>query len=146
MSEGYMYTQGDILIEPYKFQKITKLKVIRELNEHAKLYVCGIIDEENIDTYVERADEDSNISLSLKDENNAVTNIFQGIVTNISVNADKDVRTMEIEALSRTFLMDIKKVTRSFQDENSTYGDIFGIVDSGYSNIQMSDNITKELN
>ncbi|GEA29414.1 contractile injection system protein, VgrG/Pvc8 family [Clostridium diolis] len=143
MSEGYMYTQGDILIEPYKFQKITKLKVIRELNEHAKLYVCGIIDEENIDTYVERADEDSNISLSLKDENNAVTNIFQGVVTNISVNADKDVRTMEIEALSRTFLMDIKKVTRSFQDEDSTYGDIFGIVDSGYSNIQMSDNITK---
>ncbi len=142
MSGEYAYTQGDILIEPYKFQKITKLKVTRELNEHAKLYISGIIDEENIDKYVETADEDSNISLSLKDDNNSVTDIFQGVVTNISVNADKNVRTLEVEALSRTFLMDIKKISRSFQDENSTYGDIFNVIKSGYNNIQMLDNIT----
>ncbi|OOM82375.1 phage late control protein Gpd [Clostridium puniceum] len=142
MSEEYMYTQGDILIEPYKFQKITKLKVTRELNEHAKLYISGIIDEENIDKYVETADGDSSISISVKDDKNTVTNVFQGVVTNIQVNANNDVRTLEIEALSRTFLMDIKKKSRSFQNENSSYGDIFTDVNSAYSSIQMLDYIT----
>lgn len=142
MSEEYVYTQGDILIEPYKFQKITKLKIIRELNEHAKLYISGIIDEENVDKYVENADADASISISIKDDQNAVTNVFQGVVASILVNANNDVRTLEIEALSRTFLMDIKKKNRSFQNESSSYGDIFTVVNSEYSSIQMLDYIT----
>lgn len=142
MSEEYMYTQGDILIAPYKFQKITRLKVTRELNEHAKLYISGIIDEENADKYVETADAESSISMSVKDDKNSVTNVFQGVVTNIQVNANKDVRTLEIEALSRTFLMDIKKKSRTFQNESSSYGEVFNIVNSGYNSLQMLDSIT----
>ncbi|MCB2343277.1 contractile injection system protein, VgrG/Pvc8 family, partial [Clostridium estertheticum] len=142
MSEEYMYTQGDILIAPYEFQKILKLKVTRDLNEHAKLYISGIIDEENIDKYVETSDEKSSITISLKDDKDAVTDVFQGVVTNIQVNANKDVRTLEIEALSRTFLMDIKKKTRTFQDKNSSYGEIFNIVNGEYTNINILDSIT----
>ena len=142
MSEGYVYTQGDILIEPYKFQKITSLKVVRELNQHAKLYVSGIIDEENVDKYVETADADASISISVKDDQNTLANVFQGVVASIQVNANNDVRTLEIQALSRTFLMDIKKKSRSFQNENSSYGDIFKAVNSEYSSIQMLDYIT----
>lgn len=143
MSEEYAYTQGDILVEPYKFQKIIKLKVTRELNEHAKLYISGIIDEENVDKYVENADGDASILISVKDDKDSVTNVFQGVVTSIQVNANNDVRTLEIEALSRTFLMDIKKKSRSFQNENSTYGDIFKAVNAEYNSIQMLDYITK---
>ncbi|WP_253206000.1 phage tail protein [Clostridium estertheticum] len=61
---------------------------------------------------------------------------------NIQVNANKDVRTLEIEALSRTFLMDIKKKTRTFQDKNSSYGEIFNIVNGEYTNINILDSIT----
>ncbi|WAG55264.1 phage late control D family protein [Clostridium estertheticum] len=142
MSEEYMYTQGDILIAPYEFQKILKLKVTRDLNEHAKLYISGIIDEENIDKYVETSDEKSSITISLKDDKDSVTDVFQGVVTNIQVNANKDVRTLEIEALSRTFLMDIKKKSRTFQDKNSSYGEIFNIVNGEYNNINILDSIT----
>jgi len=142
MSGEYMYTQGDILVAPYKFQKITKLKITREVNEHAKLYISGIIDEENADKYVETADADTNIALSVKDDKNSVTHVFQGVVTNIQVNANRDVRTLEIEALSRTFLMDISKKSRTFQNESSGYKDVFNIVNTGYKNIQMLDKIT----
>ena len=77
MSEEYAYTQGDILVEPYKFQKIIKLKVTRELNEHAKLYISGIIDDENVDKYVEKADGDaSTINVSVKDDEGTVTNVI----------------------------------------------------------------------
>lgn len=142
MSGEYMYTQADILVSPYKFQKITKLKLVRELNEHAKLFISGIIDEENVDKYVETADEQSSISIRVKDDKSDVTSIFQGLVTNIKINVDKDVRTLEIEALSRTFLMDLKTKDRTFQNENFSYGDILGIVNTSYSSLQMMDNIT----
>lgn len=142
MSEEYVYTYGDISISPYKFEKITKLKLIQEINEHAKLQISGIISDENADKYVEEADEDDIINVSIKDDEDNVTTLFEGIVTNISINVKNNVRTLEIEALSQTFLMDIKKNSCTFQDENLTYEDIFRKIDSGYAGIVMLDNVT----
>ena len=76
MSVEYMYTAGDILIEPYKFQKITKLKLIRELNEHAKLYISGIISDENVDKYVETAGAEETIKVSVKDDGGNTTDFI----------------------------------------------------------------------
>jgi len=142
MSEEYMYTQGDILIEPYKFQEMIELKVTREINEHAKLYISGIISDENVDKYVEEAGADETIKVSVKDDEDNTTTLFEGIVTKVGIKAKNDVRTLEIEALSKTFLMDIKKINGSYQNENLTYGDIFNQKNSGYGNVVMVDNIT----
>ena len=144
MSEEYMYTQGDILIEPYKFQKITKLKIIKELNEHGKLYISGIISDENVDEYVETAGADETIIVSVKDDEDNITDLFQGIVTKVGIKAKNDVRTLEIEALSKTFLMDIRKNNSSFQNENLTYDDIYNQKNNGYDNVVMVDNVTNE--
>lgn len=141
MSEEYAYTYGDILISPYKFKKIKKLKITREINEHGKLYISGIISDKHIDKYVEVADGEASIKVSVEDDD-GVTDLFEGIITNISINASSDIRTLEIEALSKTFLMDIEKKSRSFQKEAYTYDDVINIVNSGYSNIQMIDNVT----
>lgn len=142
MSEEYVYTYGDISISPYKFEKITKLKLIQEINEHAKLQIRGIISDENADKYVEEADESDIIKVSVKDNEGNVTDLFEGIVTNISINVRSNVRTLEIEALSQTFLMDIKRNNGTFQNEEFTYKDIFEKINSGYGDIQVVDNIT----
>lgn len=142
MGQEYVYTYGDIIISPYKFEKIKNLKITRELNEHAKLQISGIISDENVDRYVEVADADEIIKVSVKDDEGNVTDLFEGIVTNIGIKASSDVRTLEVEALSKTFLMDIKKKNRSFQDENYSYDDVFNIINKGYSNVQIVDNIT----
>lgn len=108
MSTEYVYTLGDILIKPYEFQKITNLSIIKELNEHAKLSMSGIISDENSDKYVEEAEAEETIKVSLKnDENNKIT-LFEGIVTKVSIKANNHVRTLEVEALSQTFLLDLK--------------------------------------
>ena len=142
MSEEYTYTNGNIVVSPYAFLKINKLKITREINEHGRLYISGIINDETADKYVEIANAEESIKVSVKDDEDNITDLFQGIVTNISINVSNDVRTLEIEALSKTFLMDIQKKSRSFQNENSSYEDIINIVNSEYSNIQMIDNVT----
>ncbi|MBN1055188.1 phage tail protein [Clostridium botulinum] len=144
MSNGYTYTQGDILIEPYRFQKIIKLKIIRELNEHARLYISGIIDDESADKYVETADSESSIKISLKDNNGTVISVFEGIITNIGINTVNNVRTLKIEALSRTFLLDIKRKNRTFQNENYTYKNVFSEVIKEYNDVQILNYITNQ--
>ena len=142
MSEEYVYTQGDIIVEPYKFQKITKLKLVNELNEHSKLCISGIISDENSDKYVEEAEAEETIKVSAKDnENNEIT-LFEGVVTKVGIKASNDVRTLEVEALSKTFLMDIKKINASYQNENLTYAKLFKQKNSSYSDVVMVDNIT----
>lgn len=141
MSRDYTYTQGDILVGPYKFQKIRKLKIVRELNEHARLFISGIISDKHIDKYVEETGATETIKVAVKEEDN-ITTIFEGIVTKIGIKASDDVRTLEIEALSKTFLMDTKKISCSYQNENLAYSDIFNLKNSLYENAQMVDNIT----
>lgn len=143
MSEGYVYTYGDILASPYKFKRVTKLKITREINQHAKLVIAGIINDEASDKYVENADDEAGIKVSVKNDKGRITDMFYGIVSNISINADNDVRTLKIEALSNTALMDIDKKSRSFQDKSYSYKDIIDIVNKGSKNAQVLDNATK---
>ncbi|EHI97923.1 hypothetical protein CDLVIII_1221 [Clostridium sp. DL-VIII] len=142
MSEEYVYGQGDIIVEPYKFQKLTKLKIINELNEHSKLWLSGIISDENTDKYVENAEAEETINVSLKDDDGNTTVLFNGYVTKIGIKAQNDVRTLEVEALSKTFLMDVRKVSGSYQDTKLTYGEIFKKKNASYGDLVMVDNIT----
>lgn len=142
MSMDYVYTQGDILVEPYKFEKILNLKLIREVNDHAKLYIKGVILDELIDTYVEQAGASSSIKISLKDNEGNITEIFNGGVVDISINSFNNVKTLEVSAMSNTYLMDIEKKSRSFQGDNLTYRQIFNTINSAYGNVQMIDYVS----
>ncbi|MFR0049015.1 MAG: phage baseplate assembly protein V [Clostridium butyricum] len=144
MSEQYVYEYKDINVSGYDFEKIIELKILREINEHAKLKIRGIISEENEDKYVEEANDKSFINISVNDNENNIKNLFQGIVTDISIDTQNNVRILEIEALSRTYLMDIKKMVRTFQDENYTYMDVINILNNENGNVLAMDNITDD--
>lgn len=144
MSEQYVYEYKDITVSGYDFEKIIELKIVREINEHAKLKIRGIISEENEDKYVEEANDKSFINISVNDNENNIKNLFQGIVTDISIETQNNVRILEIEALSRTYLMDIKKMVRTFQDENYTYMDVINILNNENGNVLAMDNITDD--
>lgn len=143
MTYNYAYTYGDIIVSGYEFVKITHLKIERKINEHAKLYIKGIINSDKGDKYVESVTSQSFIKVSVKDEKNSIKDLFQGVITNISIDSGNDVKQLEIEALSQTFLMDIKKKNRSFQNESSTYRNVIDIVNSDYNNIQIKDDVTE---
>ncbi|AOR25010.1 hypothetical protein [Clostridium taeniosporum] len=56
--------------------------------------------------------------------------------------AKNHVRTLKIEALNKTSLIDIRKTNGSFQNFNITYGDIFNPKNSKYSDVAIEDNVT----
>lgn len=142
MSEEYVYTQGDILVEPFDFQKIIDLSIISELNEHTKFSISGIISDENVDEYVENTGANETIKVSIRDDEDNTTTLFEGIVTKIGIRADNNVRNLEIEALSKTFLLDIRKNSASYQKEEYTYSDIFEQINNEYDDVAIVDNVT----
>ncbi|GAA0078124.1 hypothetical protein UT300005_25020 [Clostridium sp. CTA-5] len=142
MDNWYTYTQGDILIEPYNFLKILELKVVKGINQHGKFYIKGIISDEFSDEYVENAGSYQIIKASLKDDKENITKIFHGIVTHIAIDSFNNIRTLEIEAQSETFLMDLEKKSRSFQGDYVTYSEIFNNINKSYGDAKMVDYVT----
>ncbi|MHC1686032.1 MAG: phage baseplate assembly protein V [Clostridiaceae bacterium] len=142
---GAVYTYGDIIVEPYKFEKVIKLKITSELNEHSKLVISGILPEEKMDEYVENASGNEVITVSIK-KGEGKSIIFTGMVTNILVEASMDVRSLTVEALSITYKMDIKKKKRSFQNKSTLYSGIFNKITGEYANSQAIDEASKGAN
>lgn len=144
MSYEYVYTYGDIIVSNYTFNKILELKITRNMNEHASLYLKGIIDYEDGDSYVENANDKSYIKVSIKDDKENVRDLFYGIIVNISIASNNGIKTLEIQSLSETFLLDTKRKKRTFQDENETYANVIESVNADYDNCIMSDNATND--
>ena len=136
------YTYSDISISPYKFEKIINLSISRGMNDHASLYLYGTIPEDELDKYVENASDGESVGIFVND-GGAVVPLFQGAVTKISVSVVANVRCVAIEALSSTFLMDVKKKDRSFQNKDSLYSDIFKKVTGEYKKGEVIDEASK---
>ena len=133
------HTFANVFTSPFEFKKISSLKIIQELNQHTKLYLNGIIPEEKIDQYVENAEDGEIIEVFYGHDS---TVLFQGIVTNMAVHAAMNMRSMTIEALSSTFLMDVKKNSRSFQNKNETYTELFSRLTNAYPHSDIIDEAT----
>ena len=43
MSGGHIYNYADIVVSNYDFNKIIDMQITRKLNEHAKLYLKGMV-------------------------------------------------------------------------------------------------------
>lgn len=133
-----IYTSADIKVAPYQFEHILDMHLIKQLNEHVKFSIRGIIAEEKLDKYVERTDEDEQIEVFLKNAKRSVR-LFQGVVTDISVKAVNGVRELTIQAVSSTFRMDIQKKRRSFQNTGQSYKQLFSHVTGAYARAEMID-------
>ncbi|MDR1702242.1 MAG: phage late control D family protein [Sporomusaceae bacterium] len=111
---------------PYDFKDIQKLKISQDINEHARLFICGTLPEASAgQNYVQRTDEFTAAALHYIDGTMSPQCIFRGIVTGIRQETRAEVTYLEIEAVSASFLLDIKKHSRPFQCETKTYSHIF---------------------
>lgn len=136
--DNTVYNYGHIGISPYEFEEINDLKVTKTVDEHALLYVSGIVPEEKVDEYVENSNENERICVYINGDNGSEL-VFQGMPSKISIKAEGNVRRIELTAISLTFLMDIKKKKLTFQDKGKTYSSIFSELTAGYENASVID-------
>ncbi|WP_058486165.1 contractile injection system protein, VgrG/Pvc8 family [Defluviitalea phaphyphila] len=117
-------TYQDIKVEiPYKIKTITKIAVEKKINEHGKAEIQGILEEDVQDDLIMNASLKDKVEIKCKAKKEQT--IFTGVVIDIKLKHVNKVKYIKIKALSHSFLMDIKKKSRSFQNKDNTYENIF---------------------
>ncbi|WP_213431245.1 contractile injection system protein, VgrG/Pvc8 family, partial [Paenibacillus dendritiformis] len=128
-----VYTSANVVVAPYQLERLLELRLIKQLNEHVKLSVSGIVPEERLDQYVDEADDHTQLEVYVQEGERQIV-LFQGVVTTMAVQANRNVRTLTIEATSATILMDLRKKSRSYQNAGVAYRDLFAQLTGAYAN------------
>jgi len=110
-------------LQQYTVKSLKELEIKQMLNEHSSMHITALLYDEQKDNDIYDTKAGTQIALEQKSgEQNEL--LFQGIVTKIAIEKKQDIYYLNIEALSNTYLLDIKKVSQSFQNVNMTYIDM----------------------
>ncbi|BAU27199.1 late control gene D protein (GPD) [Aneurinibacillus soli] len=137
---------NNLEIKPFQLVNLQKLKIIKKMNDHARLFFTGIVSEELKDSYVEVTEAQTNVQVNCIDKENKRIPLFAGVIINVEIKAVRDIYYIEVEAMSHTYLLDIKRKNRSFQNENMPYSALLKEIVSDYSNVDVVDEITEGAN
>ena len=142
---------------PYQLMKIVDIKIENKPNKHGYLYLKCLIDESiNFDSAIKASTEDEicvyeekeeandkeTVNINEVNERNSIR-LFYGIVQNVKTTNVNSVYYLEIQALTSSSKLDIKKKSRSFQNVNMTYDNLIDEILKDYSGFSFSQNVGK---
>lgn len=131
-----------IRVNGYNLESIKNLRIETNINEHAILKLTGILKNEDKDKAVNLTTNNKTIEVYYE-ENESIT-LFNGVVTNIAIDVELDVYTLNIEAKSMSYLLDIKSKSKSFQDIAMTTHNLIDSIMQEYSKSNYILNIPNE--
>ena len=140
---GIVTTYHNLQIEPFKLVSIQELTLIKKMNEHTTLRFTGIVPEEARDTYVEMTEARSAIEVNQLNHLGVPTPLFKGVILNVQVSAIRGIYSIEVEAASSTYQLDIKQKNCSYQDKTMTYTSLFKLLNPFYPGLDIIDEATK---
>jgi len=123
---------------PYEIKYLCDLKIIKEINDHGKIFITGVIPEGKKDGCMQDASLNDIIEVSQKDG----INLFKGVITRVEVKSVRDIYYIHIEGVSCTYELDIKKTKRSFQNKDMTYNELVNKVLKNYPDADFIDTAT----
>lgn len=110
---------GNLTIAPFELEQILEIKMEQKMNEHATLYLNGILKDGVADTIV--ADMTEKTSITFKHDDKV---IFCGILQDINVILENAVYYIKASAVSHSILLDLKPMKRSFQEKGQSFDKI----------------------
>ncbi len=120
-----------LLVHPFEDMQILDYTSVQQENEHARARIRGMIPFDKKDRYADTARKElwlQIVALSAQGEEI----LFYGIADHVRIEVRSGTAMMDVSVSSGTLLMDIQRHTRSFQDEEFTYGDLLDICNEEY--------------
>lgn len=136
-SVGMAISSHKLRFEPYELVDIIEVRMSNRINEHAKLYIKGVLalggqqqssEGQEEDQTVQQTNAGETAALYSIDEEGNIERLFQGIIRSIKQTQTTDLKYIEVEVFSSSYLLDIKKKSCSFQQMTATYDDIIALV------------------
>ena len=145
-SDGPAITGHKLKFVPFDFSDILEVSIEQNINEHARLYIKGVLksstasedsnQQEPDDYTVQQTAAETAAALYNIDEKSNVECLFQGLITNVKQSQTTDLKYIEVEVVSPSYNLDITKNSRSFQRKTATYDDIISSVTQGEAEIK----------
>lgn len=136
MAYGYQ----NLRLSGYDVESIYSCKVEASMGQHTKLSLKAILKEEGKDKAIHTTTTNHPVEVYIEAAGEK-TSLFHGIVTKIEISYQAEVYYLEIEAKSYTYLMDITKHSRSFQNINMTYHEVIENIIRSYPEVDCIINI-----
>ena len=133
---------GVLRVEPFEVEDLLDVEIQQKINAHSTLYFKGALKEESKNPLREVPCEGANVILLAKDSTEMEHVLFQGIIRDVSVQTYGESQYLEVHAISYSYLMDIEKKSRSFQNKNNTYTDLIEQVTRAYPRADVIDAAT----
>ena len=115
-------------IEPFEFINILDFSIEKSVNEHVTARIVGIISAEKENEYVKQPASTRNVVINARNRDGEEKILFNGLVCNVHIKYMNELRTLVVEAISHSYLMDITEVTRTYQNDAMTYQDVTDIM------------------
>lgn len=137
------YDYRSIKIEGIDVESILECKVEARMGDHTSLRLKAILKEETEDQIIYQLGDRASIRVYIQTKEEE-KELFNGIVTDIAVKYVANVYWLILEAKSATYLLDIAKHSRSFQDLSMTYHQVIEELLKKYSGVDCIVNIPYE--
>lgn len=106
-------------VSPFALDSIVEMKVDQALNQHASLYLKGVIPKETGDSGI--VDTDDSTAVTVSDQDGV---LFSGLIQDIRASFEGQVYYLEVWAVSFSIRADTNVLSRSFQDAGMNYQQI----------------------
>ncbi len=113
-----------IIVEPFEFISYLSINCVKELNEHGKIEIKGIISKDKVEEYQFIALKETWVAVKLFNENNEGMNFFNGILTNLQIEKENQVNILSLSVRTGSYLLDLVPHMRSYQRNSYTYDEI----------------------
>lgn len=123
----------NIITSPVTFLDILELRQEEEINQHGRMVISGHISDEQEEEYLGLLTGSVWEQVQAAGTDGEIKTIFTGIVSDFSISTINGQRTLTLELMTGSSLMDEKKHFRSYQDPAVTYEQIFRDIMAGYT-------------
>jgi len=122
------YTPHKVRFNRFEFEVLDRLEVKKSLYDHTRIVAAGMIDGDKFQEYKKKLSRsEPKVELNYHDDNRKI--LFKGYINESELSYDKHEYYLKIEAISYTALLDREPRTRIFQNQGTTYGDVFKVIE-----------------
>ncbi|MEK4425968.1 phage baseplate assembly protein V [Solibacillus sp. FSL K6-1523] len=135
-------TYKDMIVMPYNI-RVSQIEITEQMNAHATLHLTGLIPEELEDSYVYMTDAETPIEVLQIASDGKTTPIFNGLALEVQVKSVMGNYYLEVQAVSHTYVLDVKKKNQTYQDASMSYGALIEACIADQSAADFMDYVTK---
>lgn len=125
-------TYENIKITPFDQMRLEQFSIEQMVNEHGKLSLSGTITKEQHDEYMQSVQSLTPVNVLQITENGNTKKLFCGLITMLEMRKVQDVYYLQAEAHTYSYMLDLKRNTRSFQNPSLNYNALAKEVGKAY--------------